>query len=92
MLGILRNPRYAGYSVNTSKDTCRQEAGESRCKALRDNLVKDENGQLVLRQWEAIVEAEQWWTVQNLLDDPARVTNRNGSTVRKHLGAWLLPV
>lgn len=89
VLGILRNPRYAGYSVYTSKDTRRQEAGESRRKALRDNLVKDENGELVLGQWEAIIEADQWWTVQNLLDDPARVTNRSGSTVRKHLGAGL---
>ena len=89
VLGILRNPRYAGYSVYTSKDTRRQEAGESRRKALRDNLVKDENGELVLGQWEAIVEADQWWTVQNLLDDPNRVTNRSGSTVRKHLGAGL---
>lgn len=89
VLGILRNPRYAGYSVYTSKDTRRQEAGESRRKALRDNLVKDENGELVLGQWEPIVEADQWWTVQNLLDDPARVTNRSGSTVRKHLGAGL---
>lgn len=87
VLGILRNPRYAGYSVYTSKDTRRQKAGgESRRKVLRDNLVKDENGELVLGQWEAIVSADQWWTVQNLLDDPARVTNRSGSTVRKHLG------
>lgn len=89
VLGILRNPRYAGYSVYTSKDARRQEAGESRRKALRENLVKDEHGELVLGQWEAIVEADQWWTVQNLLDDPARVTNRSGSTVRKHLGAGL---
>lgn len=89
VLGILRNPRYAGYSVYTSKDTRSQEAGESRRKALRDNLVKDEHGELVLGQWEAIVEADEWWTVQNLLDDPARVTNRSGSTVRKHLGAGL---
>lgn len=87
VLGILRNPRYAGYSVYTSKDTRRQKVGgESRRKVLRDNLVKDENGELVLGQWEAIVSADQWWTVQNLLDDPARVTNRSGSTVRKHLG------
>jgi len=89
VLGILRNPRYAGYSVYTSKDVRRQETGESWRKALRDNLVKDENGELVLGQWEAIVETDQWWTVQNFLDDPARVTNRSGSTVRKHLGAGL---
>lgn len=48
-----------------------------------------QNGELVLGQWEAIASADQWWTVQNLLDDPARVTNRSGSTVRKHLGAGL---
>lgn len=89
VLGILRNPRYAGYSVYTSKDTRRQRVSESRRKALRDNLVKDENGELVLGQWEPIIEPDEWWTVQNLLDDPARVTNRSGSTVRKHLGAGL---
>ena len=63
-----------------------RKRGESRRKALRDNLVKDEDGELVLGQWDAIVSVDQWWTVQNLLDDPARVTNRSGSTVRKHLG------
>lgn len=64
-------------------------AGESRRKALRDNIVRDENNEPVLGQWEPLIEADQWWTVQNLLDDPARVTNRTGSTVRKHLGAGL---
>lgn len=87
--GILSDPRYAGYSVYTPKGTRKQEAGESRRRALRDNLVKDEHGELVLGQWDPIVEADQWWTVQNLLDDPARVTNCSGATVRKHLGAGL---
>ena len=40
-------------------------------------------------QWEALVEPDLWWAVQNLLDDPARVTNRSGATVRKHLGTGL---
>lgn len=48
----------------------------SRRKALRDNLVKGKNGELVLGQWEAIVE-------------PDHVANRSGSAVRKHLGAVL---
>ena len=46
VLGILRDPRYAWYSVYTSKDTRRQKAGESRRKALRDNLVKMANSSL----------------------------------------------
>ena len=40
VLGILRNPRYAGYSVYTSKDTRRQEAGESRRKALPSSRMR----------------------------------------------------
>lgn len=89
ILSILRNPRYAGYSVYTKKKARKLPVGESRRKALRDNIVRDENNEPVLGQWEPLIEADQWWTVQNLLDDPARVTNRTGSTVRKHLGAGL---
>ncbi|WP_406708905.1 recombinase family protein [Trueperella pyogenes] len=89
ILSILRNPRYAGYSVYTKKKDRKLPAGESRRKALRDNIVRDENNEPVPGQWEPLIEADQWWTVQNLLDDPARVTNRTGSTVRKHLGAGL---
>lgn len=40
VLGILRNPRYAGYSVYTSKDTRRQEAGESRRKTLPSSRMR----------------------------------------------------
>lgn len=89
ILSILRNPRYAGYSVYTKKKDRKLPAGESRRKALRDNIVRDENNEPVLGLWEPLIDADQWWTVQNLLDDPARVTNRSGSTVRKHLGAGL---
>lgn len=87
--GILRNPRYAGYTVYTSKKDRKLAPGESRRKALKHNIVRDENNEPVHGQWAAIIEPDQWWTVQNLLDDPKRVTNRSGSTVRKHLGAGL---
>ena len=89
ILSILRNPRYAGYSVYTNKKDRKAPAGESRRKAIKDNIVRDANNEPVLGQWEAIIEPDTWWTVQNLLDDPTRVTNRTGSTVRKHLGAGL---
>lgn len=89
ILSILRNPRYAGYSVYTKNKDRKLPAGESRRKALRDNIVRDENNEPVVGRWEPLIDADQWWIVQNLLNDPARVTNRSGSTVRKHLGAGL---
>lgn len=89
ILSILRNPRYAGYSVYTKKKDRKLPPGESRRKAIKDNIVRDENNEPVLGQWEALIEPDQWWNVQNLLDDPSRVTNRSGATVRKHLGAGL---
>lgn len=89
VLGILRNPRYAGYSVYTAKSDRKLPAGESRRKALKNNIVRDENGDPVRGQWNVVIEADRWWNVQNLLDDPARVSNRSGSTVRKHLGAGM---
>ncbi len=89
ILTILRNPRYAGYSVYTKTKDRKQPPGESRRKTLKDNIVRDEQNEPIRGQWEPIIEADQWWTVQNLLDDPARVTNRSGSTVRRHLGAGL---
>ena len=92
VLGILRNARYAGYSVYSRKKDRQQPAGESRRRALRDNIVKDEAGEPVLGTWEALVDADRWWTVQSMLDDPKRVTNRTGSNTRKHLGADLARV
>lgn len=88
ILTILRNPRYAGYSVYTQKNGPRAE-GQTRRKALRDNIIRDTDGDPIRGQWDAIIEEDVWWTVQNLLDDPKRVTNRTGSTVRKHIGAGL---
>lgn len=88
ILTILRNPRYAGYSVYTQKNTSRAE-GQTRRKALRDNIIRDTDGDPIRGQWEPIIAEDTWWTVQNLLDDPKRVTNRSGSTVRKHIGAGL---
>ncbi|NDR52726.1 recombinase family protein [Actinomyces sp. 565] len=89
VLGILRNPRYAGYSVYTDKKTRNQPAGPSRRKAMRNNIVRDDAGEPVKGQWEAIIPPDQWWAVQDMLDESDRVTNRTGSTVRKHLGAGL---
>lgn len=89
VLSILRNPRYAGYSVYSKKKTRRQEASESRRKELKNNILRDEDGEPIKGQWDPIIEEDTWWNVQNTLDDPNRVTNRTGSTVRKYIGAGL---
>ena len=38
-------------------------AGKNRCKALRDNIVRDEHNKPVMRQWTALIEPDEWWTV-----------------------------
>ena len=100
VLGILRNPRYAGYSVYTNIKDRRDavsankekladgERPRSKRKAWREFIVTQENGQPVMGQWEALVGEELWRSVQDKLDDPARVTNRKG-THRRHLGSGL---
>lgn len=40
-------------------------------------------------QWMPFVEPDVWWTVQESLNAPARITNRTGSTARKHIGSGL---
>ena len=85
VLGVLRNPRYAGYSVYTDRN--------ARAKNKRRNwyaqILRDEDGDPVMGQWTPIVESDVWWSVQERLEDPKRITNRTGSTTRKHLGSGL---
>lgn len=85
VLGILRNPRYAGYSTYTPKETL---ANGDRRRSWRAQIVRDEHGEPVLGLWDRIVDVNVWEAVQDRLDDPGRVTNRVG-TDRKHLGSGL---
>lgn len=86
VLGILRNPRYAGMSTYTPKE---YQADGNRRRTWKAQIVRDDAGEPVRGQWEAIVDDETWWRVQELLDDADRVTNTSGSTKRKHLGSGL---
>lgn len=86
VLGILRNPRYAGYSTYTPKEV--QEDGNRR-RSWKAQIVRDETGEPVKGQWETVVDEETWWKVQEILDDKGRITNTSGSTKRKHLGSGL---
>lgn len=86
VLGILRNPRYAGYSVYT--DRTQREAADKR-RSWYAQVLRDENNEPVRGQWEPIVTEDVWWAVQRRLNEPTRITNRSGSTARKHLGSGL---
>lgn len=85
VLGILRNPRYAGYSTYTPKEIL---ANGDRRRSWRAQIVRNEQGEPVRGLWDRIVDVSVWENVQDKLDDPARITNRVG-TDRKHLGSGL---
>lgn len=95
VLGILRNPRYAGYSTYRKKSerpkghaTTAQERTSKR-RAMRDAIVLDDQGEPVPPSgWEAIVPEDLWWSVQAQLDDISRATNRVG-TQRRHTGSGI---
>lgn len=95
VLGILRNPRYAGYSTYQKKDerprgfATTAEERTSKRRAMRDAIVRDKDGQPVPPSgWEAIVKEDLWWSVQAMLDDKKRATNRVG-TQRRHTGSGI---
>lgn len=85
VLGILRNPRYAGYSTYTPKDV--QSDGGKR-RSWRASIHRDDTGEPVRGQWQAIVDEGTWSAAQDRLDNTERITNRVG-TERRHLGSGL---
>ncbi|KHL01591.1 recombinase family protein [Sinomonas humi] len=85
VLGILRNPRYAGYSTYTPKEVL---ANGDRRRSWRAQILRDEHGDPITGNWDGIVALPVWEAVQDRLDDPARISNRTG-TDRKHLGSGL---
>lgn len=85
VLGVLRNPRYAGYSVYTDRNA----RAENKRRTWYAQIVRDEDGDPIMGQWTPIVEPDVWWTVQERLNAPERITNRTGSTARKHIGSGL---
>ncbi|RAV34770.1 recombinase family protein [Corynebacterium heidelbergense] len=86
VLGILRNPRYARMSTYTPK-TAQPDGGRRR--TWRAQILRDESGEPIRGQWDAIIDDETWWQAQSILDDTERVTNTSGLTKRTHLGSGL---
>ena len=86
ILGILRNPRYAAISTYTPKQ---YKADGGRRRTWKAQILRDDAGEPISGQWDAIVDDESWWLAQSVLDGSERVTNTSGSTRRKHLGSGL---
>ena len=86
VLGILRNPRYAQMPTYSPKKA--QADGGCR-RSWRAQILRDDVGEPIRGQWDAIIDDETWWRAQSILDDAERVTNTSGSTKRKHLGSGL---
>ena len=86
VLGILRNSRYAQMSIYTPK---KAQADGGRRRSWRTQILRDDAGEPIRGQRDAIVDDETWWRAQSLLDDAERVTNTSGSMKRKHLGFGL---
>ncbi|MBI8988438.1 recombinase family protein [Corynebacterium meridianum] len=86
VLGILRNPRYAQMSTYTPK---KAQPDGGRRRTWRAQILRDDAGEPIRGQWDAIVDDETWWRAQSILDDTERITNTSGSTKRKHLGSGL---
>lgn len=86
ILGILRNPRYAQMATYTPK-TAQPDGGRRR--SWRAQILRDDAGEPIRGQWDAIIDDETWWRAQSILDDNERATNTSGSTKRTHLGSGL---
>ena len=86
VLGILRNPRYAGISIYNPR-LARPDGGHRR--AWKAMILRDDAGEPIRGRWDPIVDDETWWRVQEILDNSERVTNTSGSTRRTHLGSGL---
>lgn len=86
VLGILRNPRYAGYSTYTPKVAIK---GGLRRRTWRAVILKDDAGVPIKARWEPIVTPKSWERAQEILDRQDRITSTSGSTKRKHLGSGL---
>ncbi|WPB91129.1 recombinase family protein [Streptomyces malaysiensis] len=92
VLGILRNPRYAGYSTYTPKTLPPKDPDDpngSKRRSWRASILRDEQNEPVMGLWEPVVPEQLWWAVQARLDEPVRITNKLGNVQRKHLGSGL---
>lgn len=83
---ILRNPVYAGYSTYKK---AKRKGVKNKYRRVTHIVRDPDTGEPVKGQWEPIVTPDLWWRVQNVLDDPDRLTNKERRNTRRHLGSGL---
>lgn len=78
---ILRNPKYAQYVYHApTRDDGRHQ---SYASDWRKWIVRDDNGEIVRgKNFEAIVDEDLWWRVQDRLDQ--NLTDSHGSLIKRH--------
>jgi len=82
--GILRSPRLCGYRARYVKDVNPQTGTQTQTV----QIVRDDNGNPVIGQWEPIMSVAEWETVTALIG--SNVTPTRGANARKYLLTGIL--
>ncbi len=81
VLAVLRNPRYAGYSV--------YPGGVVTRRGGPDRIVRDQDGNPVRGSWDPIVDEATWSAVQGRLDRQAEAAGREPGAAHRYLGSGI---
>lgn len=84
---MLRNPKYAGYVGYTPSSTS-PKLGDGSGKWYSE-LYLDERGEPAIGAWDAIIDRDTWWQVQNRLQERAERVAGQAAKTRKHIGSGL---
>ena len=84
VLSVLRNPRYAGYSVYAGG------AGRAGARTSSSNwIVRDEDGNPVWGEWEPLVDEDTWNAVQERLDHQSLAARPEPAMRYRYLGSGI---
>jgi site-specific DNA recombinase len=84
VLGVLRNPRYAGYSVYAGG------AGRAGARtSSSDWIVRDEDGNPIWGEWEPLVDEDTWNAVQERLDHQSIAARPEPAVRYRYLGSGI---
>lgn len=84
VLGVLRNPRYAGYSVYAGG------AGRAGARtSSSDWIVRDEDGNPIWGEWEPLVDEDTWNAVQERLDHQSLAARPEPAMRYRYLGSGI---
>lgn len=84
VLGVLRNPRYAGYSIYSGSA---RRSGSARSASER--IVRNEDGTPVLGNWEPLIDQVTWNTVQARLNRQSNTARPEPALRHRYLGSGI---